>query len=76
MPRGFDSLSPSVRDFGYRNEAEMLNDLYERNGLSVRRIAEMLQSEYSNVLYRLKKHGIMLRGRGGPNHVKEVVPPK
>ena len=76
MPRGFNSLHPLVRDFGYRNESEMLTDLYDKNGLSVRVLAGMLETTYSNVLYRLKKHGISLRARGGPNHVKEVVPPK
>lgn len=69
--RPFDDWQRCVIKFGYPHEAEMLRDLYERNGLSIRQIAAMLNQKYSNVKYRLRGHGIPLRERGGPNHRKE-----
>ena len=53
---------------GYRNERAMLEEWYERSGLSIRRIGELLGRSYTDVKYRLRINGIPLRGRGGPNH--------
>jgi hypothetical protein len=56
----------------------MLERLYA--SLSLRRMCEKLDCSFPTVLYRLRKHGIRRRSRGGPNHcgrivLKELHPP-
>jgi hypothetical protein len=73
--RIIDKLSqycPSTR----RDLREMLWYLYVEEGLSIRRIADMLQDEasWSWVRRTLRKMGFTLRGRGGPHLKYPAIP--
>ena len=61
-------ITYTVRRLGYRNEREMLDDLYVRTGLSIRQVAAQLGRSYTDTKYRLTINGFGLRGRGGPNN--------
>lgn len=51
---------------GYKDEVDMLTDLYVRKGLSAREIGEKVEMGQPTVLRRLRLAGIDRRARGGP----------
>lgn len=71
MPREFSSWNATTRENGYNSEREMLEDLYEKSGISIRALGIVLGKPYATVKYRLEMHGFRLRSRGGPNHTRE-----
>ena len=55
---------------GYPNEITMLNELYIDRRMSTRQIGAFLGYDYCTVNAHLRKHGIQVRPRGGPNRTK------
>lgn len=58
-----------ARGAGYASEKKMFEEMYSNRGLSLSEIGERLGYTKWDVLYRLKKHGILRRPWGGLNHV-------
>lgn len=69
MPFLEKSWNPEAQALGYENEKEMLQDLYEVNGFTIKEIARMLGFSFFNVRKRAMSWGIRMRTRGGPNNV-------
>lgn len=64
---------PVLRALGYADEAGMWQDLYVTRALSIMQIATKLDISRNAVRDALAKHGIEIRGRGGPNNQKVVI---
>ena len=56
-----------AKRLGYESEKQMLTNLYEEEGLSVKRVAEKLGAGPATILRRLGIYGINKRPRGGAN---------
>lgn len=59
--------SALARARGYKQERDLLEDLYVKTGLSIQQVADHLNRSYTDVKYQLTMNGIALRERGGPN---------
>ena len=60
-----------ARNSNYRDEEEMLSDLYITKRLSIRDIAKVVGYSYKAVWNRLSRYKLDVRARGGPNHISK-----
>lgn len=67
MPKLHESWEAIAHTLSYKNEAEMLIDLYKVKTWSISQISKKLGYAQNAVRERLLLLGIKLRGRGGPN---------
>lgn len=67
MSRLHESWEAVATTLGYRNEAEMLVDMYVVKTMSIAQIRDRLGYAHNAVRERLLILGIKLRKRGGPN---------
>lgn len=69
MPSLSEDWTPIANTLGYKDEVEMLQDLYVTQGFSVEDLAKRLGYSKNNVRRRLLFNDIPLRGRGGRNNL-------
>lgn len=67
------TLLPEALHLKYNTEEEMLRDLYEVKGISIGKIAEKLGYASYKIRKRMNALGIVIKPRGGPNHIKRVL---
>lgn len=62
-----------ANDLGFEDEPKMLVALYWGRGRSLREIGNACNSSYQNIAWRMCKHDLPRRRRGGRNNVKKEV---
>lgn len=70
MPILETSWLPVAQALGFESEKQMLQQLYEEAGFSLKELEHVIGFSYITVRRRLMDCGIKLRGRGGAHKVK------
>lgn len=68
-----ESWDPAAHTLGYKDEREMLVDLYVNQKYSITDLATRLGYSRNNIRKRLSLLGVKFRGRGGRNNVQSFL---